>query len=437
MASRERDDAMAGLLKRTLAGDAGAGNDCPPPDILAAYFERSLEADETGRLELHFSQCGHCRDQLAALVRAEAEAPAQVASSKIALRAPRASWLFDWRWLAPVAAVLILTAVWATRRPTLRQITNHAAETPASVASSALAPAVPSAATLPVPPKTSARDETKKQVLSRMAPAPASPKIPPVKESVAVNSISNDKSAQVEHSPLQNLQSPRSIRDLPLAGRNYAQLDSLSKSAPAAGPPADQAANAAPRATNESVTVEAQVGTIATTQATPPPAPAPSRAENGAVGGAITSGTTNAKQEPAAMNAQFSEVVTAEQSLRERQVASTLVRTPDPNVLWRIEHGGSVERSVDGGATWHGTLPRQNGHYTAGSAPSADVCWLAGNDGIILLTLDGSHWQTIPPPVQANLVAVTARDASNASVTTFDGRKFVTANQGESWTPEK
>ena len=33
MASRERDDAMTGLLKRNLAGDAGAGNDCLGPDI--------------------------------------------------------------------------------------------------------------------------------------------------------------------------------------------------------------------------------------------------------------------------------------------------------------------------------------------------------------------------------------------------------------------
>ena len=117
MSSRERDDAMAGLLKRTLAGDAGAGDDCPGPDILAAYFERSLDADETAHVELHLSECARCREQLAALGRAEEAAATPVVQAP--RHQPRAPWLWDWRWLAPVAAVLILTAVWATRRPEL------------------------------------------------------------------------------------------------------------------------------------------------------------------------------------------------------------------------------------------------------------------------------------------------------------------------------
>ena len=104
MASRERDDAMAGLLKRTLAGDAGAGDDCPGPDILAAYFERSLDADETAHVELHLSECARCREQLAALGRAEEAAATPIVQAP--RNQPRASWLWDWRWLAPVAAVL-------------------------------------------------------------------------------------------------------------------------------------------------------------------------------------------------------------------------------------------------------------------------------------------------------------------------------------------
>ena len=104
MSSRERDDAMAGLLKRNFAGDAGAGDDCPGPDILAAYFERSLDADETAHVELHLSECARCREQLAALGRAGEAAAAPVVRS--AAPQPRASWLWDWRWLAPVAAVL-------------------------------------------------------------------------------------------------------------------------------------------------------------------------------------------------------------------------------------------------------------------------------------------------------------------------------------------
>ena len=84
MAVRDDDKVMAGLLRRTLAsspkpgvapsaGDTfgSRGDDCPPADILAAYYEHSLDADESSRYELHFSQCALCREQLAAMARAE------------------------------------------------------------------------------------------------------------------------------------------------------------------------------------------------------------------------------------------------------------------------------------------------------------------------------------------------------------------------------
>jgi hypothetical protein len=42
MAARDEDKAMAGLLRRSLAQDAGTGSgeDCPKPEILAAYGKR-------------------------------------------------------------------------------------------------------------------------------------------------------------------------------------------------------------------------------------------------------------------------------------------------------------------------------------------------------------------------------------------------------------
>jgi len=43
----------------------------------------------------------------------------------------------------------------------------------------------------------------------------------------------------------------------------------------------------------------------------------------------------------------------------------------------------------------------------------------------------------IPPPVREDFVAISARSASSATVTTADGRKFTTTNQGESWTAAK
>ena len=425
MASRERDDAMAGLLKRTLAGDAGAGDDCPGPDILAAYFERSLDAGETAHVELHLSECARCREQLAALGRAEEAAATPVVETP--RRQPRASWLWDWRWLAPVAAVLVIAAVWATRRPALTQITNHVAQPPASLAVSQLA--------RPVQPPP---EPEKKKTLSRVSPAPAvvpatPPKLPPQSESVAVNPVDREKSAEVERSPLQSIQSSKSVQGLPLVGRNYTALDSLSKKAPEPQRrSAEDAANAPLHATNQSVTVESQAETV---QSSAAGAPLPPKAENGmpagAVGGAISSGTTNAKQERAAVNGlELAEVIPTTQ---EQRASSFMAQTPDPKIWWRIGNSGFIERSTDGGAKWKGTLPRKNAYYTAGSAPSANVCWLVGHAGIILLTQDGKHWRTIPPPLRTDFVAITARDAWSATVTTADGHTFTTSDQGANW----
>ena len=57
MASRDQDKPAANLLRRSLASSPGVEAVCPDPEILAAYLERSLDADETARFELHFSHC--------------------------------------------------------------------------------------------------------------------------------------------------------------------------------------------------------------------------------------------------------------------------------------------------------------------------------------------------------------------------------------------
>ena len=69
----------------------------------------------------------------------------------------------------------------------------------------------------------------------------------------------------------------------------------------------------------------------------------------------------------------------------------------------------------------------------AGSAPSVKVCWVVGNKGTIYRTTDGTIWRKIPAPAQADLTAVDAKDASSATVTLKDGKKFSTSNGGKTW----
>jgi hypothetical protein len=440
MGSRERDDPMAGLLKSSLAGDAGAGNGCPEPDILAAYFEHSLDREETAHVQLHLSQCARCREQLAALGRAEADMPAPAAH--VPQRAPRASWLWNWRWLAPVATVLILTAVWATRRPTLNRIAEHRRQ---STAPAETRTALQSDQRAPQPPE----QMGKKEAVPAPSAVPTARKNPSGGSSDSANSVARIAPPSVESSPPQSLISRQSAGSLPLNGRNYPPSDQLSKSAPAAPASTAQASNTPARGRSQSVTVESEAPTVA--EAVPGPVaksgtaggvgvPQAGYASIGGVAGDAASAKTqssNAKEEPAQMRSfsARSEVTLATQA----GVISTenIIPTPDVKILWRLASGGFVERSEDGGATWKGQLPDQNAHFVAGSAPGSRICWLVGDDGIILLTEDASNWQVIAPPVNADFVAINARNASTATVTTAVGRRFTTTNRGKSWKPAK
>ncbi|HUF48756.1 MAG TPA: zf-HC2 domain-containing protein [Vicinamibacterales bacterium] len=112
------------------------------------------------------------------------------------------------------------------------------------------------------------------------------------------------------------------------------------------------------------------------------------------------------------------------------------IATPDPAVRWRVT-GDAVERSTDTGASWTAVPIEAGAVITAGSAPSATTCWLVGRGGTVLVTTDARTWRRLPFPEAGDLVAVTARDARTASVTTADGRTFETATAGETWTPRR
>jgi hypothetical protein len=71
---------------------------------------------------------------------------------------------------------------------------------------------------------------------------------------------------------------------------------------------------------------------------------------------------------------------------------------------------------------------------TAGSASSADVCWIVGRAGTVLRSTDRQTWQRITLPVAVDLSSVNATDARSATVVTADGRTFSTVDGGMTWT---
>jgi len=376
MASQDQEKRAANLLRQSLRD---SGDDCPGPDILAAYFERSLDVEESAQYERHLVRCTRCREQLIVLDRA---ATPNVAGGAPLHRPSFGPWRWDWRWLAPVAAALLVAAVWMALRPTPKR-----AEKPPPLVAMSQPEQAPAA---PMAPE-SGRE-------NRSAPG----RVPAAESSP---NLTSDLSPPGKPSP----------RATPLPSHKQAETDSLVGG--------NASASSAP--TSENGAVRAVGG----------------RLEQGAT----ASDAEIISREPATMETKSQTASTAPRvsvpganvalEAVHRRSTKEIISTPDPKVLWRIAEGGFVERTQDGGVSWQAQLSVAGAQPAAGSAPSETVCWLAGRNSMIALTTNAKDWKRIPPPVPADFVAIKALDVSTATVTTADGRKFTTSDGGIDWRP--
>lgn len=108
-------DSFDGLLKAALSSaGADAGEVHPDAEVLAGWFERTLDANTMGVVDIHLSSCARCQAYAATLAR--------VSEAAAAPEAPAASLWQRWgfRWLVPVGAVAVLALwmVWPAGRPT-------------------------------------------------------------------------------------------------------------------------------------------------------------------------------------------------------------------------------------------------------------------------------------------------------------------------------
>jgi hypothetical protein len=506
MAPRDDDKAMDGLLRRSLARDAARGAareiNCPEPDILAAYSEQSLDADETAHFELHFSTCPKCREQLAAIFRtqsvrdvpaevevlARAAGPRAVAYSPAAAAAPTAtksapqprSWTIHLRWVAPVAAVLILAAVVSWQRGAR---VAHAPAAENQVAMSRPEAAQKSLADQPTKqydaiPPAAPPAELKTQLAQRgrleadKQPAPSNShlagalsdakRVPTAPNRLQSRTRADLDAAYSQSQQADNLRTNDQFQQKVKSRRTSDDMSaSLEKSARAqAPPPANAPAPAqtvnsldeAPKAATSTVEVYSAAPAVAVPA---PPSAAPQPKSEAAPAGAPSMTTTESvragkmakekKDAPQAaggvagatgggVSAGIGGYANSKSAVVDvRSGAAPVIQSQDANVQYRIGGGARIERSDDSGATWQGQRMKAASQILAGAAPSENVCWLVGRAGAILLTTDGKTWKKISPPADADFVAVTAADASAAAVTTSDGRTFRTSDGGQSW----
>ena len=496
MASKDKDTAIDGLTRRVLSSDAPGrpadARDCPSADLLAAYYERSLDAAETARFERHFSTCVHCRQQLAALVRADESAPA---GHDAHARPIWLSWLTNQWWLVPVSGTLVLAVVISVGiLPRMRRIAVPSEVTTPKSPKSGTAPdavlrkdtdgAVSSVAT--ASPQPSAGVDTREE--KRAEPASSS------SGKAAAAAPVTKSGANAVRTPTGNANGARGVSG-GLAGTPTAgQVDAENQAVVVAqASPGQTDANGARPSRVQSQTskqVQQPEAAGATQQAyatpplSPPPAgrgendiqetqsaqdrldakkaqempPAPSVSGDGLRTNARSAGAAGARATAAAKakapapapahNAPApsqAPVETAQNGLsqgvirarsvmaEEKREANVLIASPDPQSQWRIAEAGFVEHTENGGTTWTGVEPVENAQFVGGYSPAARTCWLVGPNGMIVVTTDAVNWRIVKPPMRADFTAITAKNGTEATVTAADGNKFATRDTGKTW----
>jgi len=211
--------------------------------------------------------------------------------------------------------------------------------------------------------------------------------------------------------------------------------------APAPEPPRQEPAAAIERPREEEQRKQApepaaQVAADRAARTSPPPAPAaaapPTTAtRSGAVAESMAVAVPSPPPAPPSVAA-LPPVAASAPAAAPAAVTLGQVVSPDSRFRWRYSAAG-LDRTTDGGATWEQVSEAIGRFVTAGTAPSATVCWLVARGGGVFVTDDGRNFFRARFPEIINLVGITATSRAAAVVTADDGRTFVTSDGGVTW----
>ena len=424
--ARLRDKALARRLGEALdrLAPAGAG-ECPEAEIIAAYHEGTLQAEEIPRHENHFAYCQRCRKILSVLAAsvdaplsehevarlgklvAETERPSVVEIPRQEIRhLPKQ---IDWRvrWLAPALGVAAVLAMWFAVRPPWRSVDrseNLIAQAPRSEHS----------------PGTDALNPTEHPVVETQPVAPALAPQP------SERSASGGQTKELTTGGSQAEGAPQDAK------KALANSDFLNGKAVAPPPPPPPPASAAAQlqATNE----------LASGNAPSAVPNSPARDKQAAV-----ERTDEIAPSPMGASTAMSKTKRSIQALSSSLDASSFgeipVLAPSGKILWRAGKAGKIQRSMDAGRTWTTQSSSTQQDWTAGAAPSETVCWLVGRNGAIARTTDGEHWTPIAPPMPASggmdqlpdWTGVIATSELDATITSRNQKRYRTQDGGQSW----
>ena len=351
---RDRDRSVERLLQKTLAGGrsspAGAGDECPEPEILAAWVDGGLDKREVALVEAHASKCARCQAVLAAVVEAAQTAP------KASVPGWQETWLRGWgfRWLVPVAAtaaaaVILWVVVPNDGRPDLRDQASTQ---------------------LPAASPTSPQRETSTDSFKQTAPAP--------EQSIVANDSKAGKDKASSSGPSEPEQRKENAAS---AGQPVDRLDT--PGAQARDTPASQASDTLKAAGAAQSPPQSSVNeTVALSRSAAKTAPLEITSPDSSVrwrigGGGSVEHTTNG-------GATWEAVPTG------IGVDLTAGAAPSRLVCWLVGRAGTVLLSTDG-RTWRRVLFPDMTDLVAVQATDARIATVTTADGRTFRTTDGGR----------------------------------------------
>jgi hypothetical protein len=364
------------LGRRLRNGHDIDAKQCPDAAILAAYYERTLPTSERIAWESHFAGCSRCRAGLAAMARVDA-----------ADRPPARINVPPW-WKMRIPLPIAAAAVAVGLVVMVRALSSKPVAVVTEPASSTYS-------------QTESRDQA--GPLTRLKREPSNV----AEKALALNqSNRRETAAAPQRAETPSVVAPAPAAASPMAAANMRQN---------AGGDAAITGGAPGSPTNE---IESKSLAAPT-------------ADGGAsaIGGAVTGSR-------AAMVAK-SQSAKARRDQESALLGATAIEIAPPNhsVVWMVGAHGMIMRVVKGAAL---ATPQRSGvdaDLTAGFAPSSSVCWVVGRGGVITRTVDGEHWTRVASPTGTDLVGVSARSASEATIIAAGGQGYATTNGGATWRP--
>lgn len=341
-------------------------------EVVAAWLDGSLDRAARAEAEAHAADCDRCQAVLATMVCIEPE-PAR-----------RKAWFTaPVRWALPLATAAAALSLWVA--------VNRNPDVPD-------APQVTTAMPTPMAPEQAMSD---RDALAPAQPTPAAPQ----------GLRQDQRAANTPAAP----RAARTRGNQPPALTETVSVDQLARE----------------RATPQS---ELPKAAAAPPAAAPPPPPPPAAT---ALSQAQTQAQTQAqaqiatatrRDDLAAARSEQRQAAAGAGAFGVREFAS-----PDLAARWRVGANGTIHRSIDAGNTWVAQTSGVTTELLSASAPAANICWIVGRSGVVLLTTDGAIWRRVAFAELVDLRSVTATDARTASVTTADGRVFRTTDAGLTW----